>query len=90
MFTISYEELSALAAQILDGTSAQTVLAAVLVGLTAAWRVLRWLSRGREARRLQAAAAAYAARELARELHPGHAVFPTRRTREWIQAGAEA
>jgi hypothetical protein len=90
MITMSYEEFSGLAAQLLGDSSTQTVLASMLVGLTAAWRVLRWLSRTRVNRRLQAAAAAYAARELAREESPRAPVFPTRKKRELIQAGVEA
>jgi len=90
MITVSYEELSALAAQIPDGSGAQSILAAVLVGLTAAWRLLHWASRAREERRLQAAAAAYAARELAREELPAAPRYRVRRKRELIQAGVEA
>jgi hypothetical protein len=90
MITMSYEEFSGLVAQFLDGTSVQTILAAVLVGLTAAWRLLHWASRAREERRLQAAAAAYAARELAREEIPPAPGFSKRRKRELIQAGIEA
>lgn len=90
MIAMSYEELSALAARFFDSAGAQTLLAAVLVGLTVAWRLLRWISRAREERRLQAAVAAYAARELAREELPAAPLFSTRRKRELIQAGVEA
>jgi hypothetical protein len=58
MITISYEEFSGLVAQLLDGSGRQTFLAAMVVGLTAAWRIFRWLSRARAERRLQAAAEA--------------------------------
>jgi hypothetical protein len=90
MITMSYEEFSGLVAQLLDGSGRQTVLAAMAVGLTAAWRVFRWQSRARAERRLQAAAAAYAARELAQERRPNAPHFPVRRNRDLIQAGAEA
>jgi hypothetical protein len=90
MITISYEEFSELVAQILDGSGRQTLLAAMVVGLTAVWRIFRWQSRARAERRLQAAAAAYAARELAHERRPDAPHYPTRRNRDLIQAGAEA
>jgi hypothetical protein len=90
MITMSYEEFSGLVAQLLDGSGRQTLLAVIVVGSTAVWRVFRWLSRTRAERRLQAAAAAYAARELAQERRPNAPHFPARRNRELIQAGAEA
>jgi hypothetical protein len=90
MITMSYEEFSGLVAQLLDGSGRQAILAAAVVGLTAAWRLIRWQSRARTERRLQAAAAAYAARELARELLPSVPLYSASKSRELIQAGAEA
>jgi len=90
MVTITYQEFSELVAQLLDGSGRQTILAAMVVGLTAAWRLFRWQSRTRAERRLQAAAAAYAARELAREPRPHAPHYAARGNRELVQAGAEA
>jgi hypothetical protein len=90
MITLSYEEFSGLVAQLLDGSGRQMLLAAMVVGLSAAWRLFRWQSGARAERRLQAAAAAYAARELAQARRPNAPHYPARRNRELIQVGAEA
>ncbi len=54
-------------ARITERLDGETILAAGAVGLTVAWRVFRWQYRARIERRLQAAAAAYAARELSHD-----------------------
>ncbi len=59
--------ITGLWARFTERPDGEAILAAGAVGLTVAWRVFRWQYRARIERRLQAAAAAYAARELGRD-----------------------
>lgn len=70
MNTISLGEFAENLSQTLAGSDTQFLLAAAVLGVTIVLRILHGQYRARIARRLQAAAAAYAARELARVGEP--------------------
>jgi hypothetical protein len=75
MITMSSNDLGEFWTRLVEQPDSRTILAAAAVGLAVAWRILRWQHRARVERRLQAAAAAYAARELALERQPVSAGF---------------
>jgi hypothetical protein len=63
----SLNEFSVMWSRVVGGHDREVLLASAAFGLTVTLRILRWQYRARIERRLQAAAAAYAARELAQE-----------------------
>jgi hypothetical protein len=67
MSEYSLNEFGELWSRFLGGHDREVILWAAALGLTATLRILRWQYRARIERRLQAAAAAYAAREMAQE-----------------------
>ena len=67
MISMNFYELSELWTRHVEHADNRTMLAAAAVGLAVVWRILSWQQRTRIERRLQAAAAAYAARELCRD-----------------------
>jgi hypothetical protein len=67
MFTMNFYDFGELWTRFVEQPDSQTLLAAAAIGLAVAWRILRRQHRAQTERRLQAAAAAYAARELAQE-----------------------
>ena len=75
MLTMNFFELSEFWARLIEQPDHRTILVAAAVGLTVGWRILRWQRRAQVERRLQAAASAYAARELAQEREPARAGF---------------
>jgi hypothetical protein len=75
MITMRIYDLGELWARFTEQPDNRTVLAVAAVGLAIAWRILRWQHRAQVERRLQAAAAAYAARELAQARQPARSGF---------------